>query len=195
MSDDGRPRCAWSQGDDLMAAYHDREWGVPVHDDRLLFEFLTLEGAQAGLSWLTILKRRDGYRTAFTDFEIERVAALGEADVERLMGDERIIRNRAKITSTIGNARAALDVQGEHGSLSAYLWGFVAGAKPNRFESLGDIPAQTDASQAMSRDLKARGFRFVGPTICYAFMQAVGLVNDHEVGCYRYAEIANVGEA
>ena len=173
-----------------MVRYHDDEWGVPQHDDTRLFELLTLEGAQAGLSWETILKRREGYRRAFEGFDIARIAAYGPADAERLLADAGIIRNRAKVAATIGNAQAALDVQREHGSLNAYLWGFVDG-KPvvNHFDSMSDLPAKTEASEAMSKALQKRGFRFVGPTIMYAFMQASGMVNDHTRECYRYQEM------
>jgi len=171
-----------------MVRYHDLEWGVPLHDDRKLFELLTLEGAQAGLSWDTILKRREGYRRAFDGFEIARIASYDDADVERLLQDTGIIRNRAKIGATVGNARATLELQREAGSLGAYVWGFVGGAtKINRFRSLSEIPAQTAESQTMSKHLRKRGFRFVGPTICYAFMQSAGLVNDHTVDCFRYS--------
>ena len=186
-------RCSWvgnRQDDDVMVRYHDDEWGVPQHDDTRLFELLTLEGAQAGLSWETILKRREGYRRAFEGFDIARIAAYGPADAERLLADAGIIRNRAKVAATIGNAQATLDVQREHGSLDAYLWGFVDG-KPvvNHFDSLSDLPAKTEASEAMSKALQKRGFRFVGPTIMYAFMQASGMVNDHTRECYRYQEM------
>jgi DNA-3-methyladenine glycosylase I len=185
----GLIRCAWVADrpeDDLMVRYHDEEWGVPLHDDTRLFELLTLEGAQAGLSWETILKRRDGYRRAFEGFDLPRIAAYGESDAERLLQDPGIIRNRAKIAATIGNARAALDVQREFGSLDAYVWG-LAGGEPriNRFRSLSELPAQTEESLAMSKALLKCGFRFVGPTICYAFMQSAGLVNDHVIDCYR----------
>jgi DNA-3-methyladenine glycosylase I len=173
-----------------MTRYHDEEWGVPLHDDRRLFEMLTLEGAQAGLSWDTILRRREGYRRAFEDFDIERIAAYGSDDVARLLADPGIIRNRAKVAATIGNAQAALEVQREFGSLDAYLWGFVNGTPVlNRPASMADVPAKTPASEAMSKALLKRGFRFVGPTIMYAFMQATGLVNDHTQDCYRYAEL------
>jgi DNA-3-methyladenine glycosylase I len=172
-----------------MVRYHDLEWGVPQHDDTRLFELLTLEGAQAGLSWETILKRREGYRRAFDGFDITRIAAYGVARVERLLQDNRIIRNRAKVNATIGNARATLDLQREFGSLDEYLWGFVGGkTKVNRFRSLADVPAQTEESLAMSKALRQRGFRFVGPTICYAFMQSAGLVNDHVSGCFRVTD-------
>jgi DNA-3-methyladenine glycosylase I len=183
-----RTRCAWAgSGDPLMIAYHDREWGVPVHDDRLLFEFLILEGAQAGLSWRTILHKRDNYRRAFHRFDPERVAGYRARDVRRLLGDPGIVRNRLKIESTIDNARAFLDVREAFGTFDAYIWQFVEG-KPvrNAWKSLRQIPARTTQSDAMSKDLKKRGFRFVGSTICYAFMQATGMVNDHTVGCFRY---------
>jgi len=173
-----------------MLRYHDEEWGVPQHDDRALFEFLTLEGAQAGLSWNTILNKREGYRAAFAGFEIEMVARFGEGDVARLMDDAGIVRNRLKIESTISNAQAVVRVREEFGSLDAYIWTFVNG-KPirNSLKSLSEIPASTAESDAMSKDLKKRSFRFVGSTICYAFMQATGMVNDHEVGCFRYREV------
>jgi DNA-3-methyladenine glycosylase I len=171
-------------------AYHDDEWGVPVHDDRHLFEMLTLEGAQAGLSWSTILNKRDGYRQAFAGFDPGTVARFSSRRVDRLLADPSIVRNRLKVESTVANARAVLDVQDELGSLDTYLWSFVDGApKVNRFRSLGDIPSETAESKTMSRDLKRRGFRFVGPTVCYAFMQACGLVNDHVVSCYRYRQV------
>jgi DNA-3-methyladenine glycosylase I len=181
-------RCAWAAGGDaLERAYHDREWGVPVRDDRALFELLTLEGAQAGLSWSTILKRREGYRAAFEGFDIPRIAAYGELEVARLLADPGIIRNRAKVRATIANARAALEVQREHGSLDAYLWGFVDGtSRRNTFASLAEIPAETETSRALSKDLRRRGFSFVGPTIMYAFMQAAGLVDDHTADCFRF---------
>ncbi len=183
-------RCAWAEGGALDAAYHDREWGVPLADDVALFELLTLEGAQAGLSWSTILKKREGYRTLFKGFEPVRVARMRPETVEKLLADPRIVRNRAKIESTVSNARAVLAVQKEHGSLARYLWSFVDGRPiTNRWRSLGELPAETEASRAMSKALKQRGFRFVGPTICYAFMQACGMVNDHEIGCFRHAEV------
>ena len=173
-----------------MQAYHDQEWGVPLHDDRALFELLTLEGAQAGLSWRTVLHRRQGYREVFDDFDLKRIAAYTSADIEARRADPRIIRNRAKIKATVGNARATLRVIDELGSLDALVWSFVEG-RPwrNAFRSLDDLPADTETSRAMSRDLKRRGFKFVGPTICYAFMQAAGLVNDHLVTCFRYLEV------
>ena len=177
--------------DPLYVAYHDEEWGAPSRDDVHLYEMLTLEGAQAGLSWSTILRKREGYRRAFAGFDASRVARFGARDVERLMGDAGIVRNRLKIESAIANARAVLDVVEEHGSLSAYLWSFT-GDEPvvNVFRSLGEIPAETPVSKAMSKALKKRGFRFVGPTVCYAFMQATGMVNDHVTSCFRYAEVA-----
>jgi DNA-3-methyladenine glycosylase I len=170
-----------------MLEYHDTEWGVPSHDDRHLFEMLTLEGAQAGLSWNTILNKREGYRRAFKGFDPAKVARFGAKDVERLMADASIVRNRMKIEATIANAKALLAVQRESGSFDAYIWTFVGGApRTNRVRSLKDIPAKTEQSDAMSKDLKKRGFKFIGSTICYAFMQATGMVNDHEVRCFRY---------
>jgi DNA-3-methyladenine glycosylase I len=174
-----------------MLAYHDEEWGVPLHDDRALFELLTLEGAQAGLSWDTILRRREGYRRAFEGFDVERIARYGQPEVERLLQDAGIIRNRAKINATIANAGATLELQRDFGSLDAYIWAFVDGKpKLNAFERLAELPAQTAESLAMSKDLAKRGFRFVGPTICYAFMESAGLVNDHQVDCFRYLEVS-----
>lgn len=170
-----------------MQRYHDEEWGIPLHDDRALFELLVLEGAQAGLSWRTILHRRDGYRAAFEGFDIARVAAYGQVDRERLLADARIIRNRAKIDAAITNARATLDVQAEHGSLDVFLWRFVGGTpRCNAFRDVSELPAQTAESQEMSKALRSLGFSFVGPTICYAFMQSAGLVNDHLTSCFRY---------
>jgi DNA-3-methyladenine glycosylase I len=181
-------RCPWvPEQIPEYVAYHDDEWGVPTHDDRRLFELLVLEGAQAGLSWLTILRKREGYRHAFADFDIDAVAKFGAPDVERLMGDPGIVRNRAKIEAAIGNAKAALEL----GGLDAFLWSFVDGRPlQNSWKTLGEIPAETAESKGMSKELKRRGFRFVGPTICYAFMQAAGLVNDHTVDCFRYREVA-----
>lgn len=186
MSDDGRMRCSWAGSDPAMVAYHDREWGTPVHDDRALFEFLILEGAQAGLSWSTILHRRDGYRRAYREFDPAKVARFGERDLTRLLADERIIRNRAKIAWSVRNAQAFLAVQREHGSFDAYLWTF-AGRTPiaNRPRAPQDVPAKTQLSDALSKDLRKRGFGFVGSTICYAFLQAVGVVNDHVASCFR----------
>ncbi len=183
-------RCEWCGSDPLYIAYHDDEWGTPVHDDRLLFEFLILEGAQAGLSWLTILKKRENFRKAFDTFDIERVANYTEADVTRLLGDAGIIRNRLKIESAIRNARGVLDIQEKNGSLDSYLWRYVDGTpRQNAWKSAADIPAKTALSDMMSKDLKRQGFNFVGSTICYAFMQAVGMVNDHTMDCFRYKEI------
>lgn len=186
-----KSRCPWAGDDPLMIAYHDREWGVPVHDDRLLFEFLVLEGAQAGLSWATILQKRENYRAAFDQFDPHKVAAYGEAEVARLLADPGIVRHRLKIQHAIGNANAVLQIQREFGSLDTYLWRFVD-REPvqNHWRTLAEIPAQTETSARMSKELKRRGFGFVGPTICYAFMQAVGMVNDHVVGCFRHAELA-----
>src|SRR6516162_7295136 len=187
----GRRRCWWAETADAdYVRYHDEEWGRPVHDDRRLFELLVLEGAQAGLSWSTILHKREGYRRAFAGFDVERVAHFGERDVERLLGDAGIVRNRLKISSAIDNARAVLALREERGCLAGYLWEFVGGEPiVGRFASLAEVPAETDGSRAMSKDLKRRGFRFVGPTICYAFMQATGLVNDHVTTCFRYREL------
>ncbi|MEO8477585.1 MAG: DNA-3-methyladenine glycosylase I [Actinomycetota bacterium] len=184
-------RCGWAPvSDPRYLAYHDEEWGVPVHDDVHLFEMLTLEGAQAGLSWSTILNKRDGYREAFGGFDPNEVARYTPAKTERLLLDPSIVRNRLKVESTVRNARAVLDVQLEFGSLDALLWTFVGGAPiDGRRRSLGAIPSETDESRAMSKDLKRRGFGFVGPTVCYAFMQACGLVNDHVVRCFRYRTI------
>jgi DNA-3-methyladenine glycosylase I len=174
-----------------MLAYHDEEWGVPAHDDRHLFEMLTLEGAQAGLSWKTILDKREGYRRVFAGFDPARVARFGAARVERSLTDPGIVRNRLKVESTVAYAAAVLVVQREVGSLDAYLWSFVGGAPiVHRYRTLAELPAETDASRAMSKDMKARGFRFVGPTVCYALMQATGMVNDHETGCFRHADLA-----
>jgi DNA-3-methyladenine glycosylase I len=187
-------RCEWVPLDDpLYVAYHDEEWGTPEHDDRRLFELLTLEGAQAGLSWRTILYKRDGYRAAFAGFDPAVVAGFGAADVERLLADPGIVRNRLKVESAVGNAARVLDVQAEHGSLDAYLWGFVEGKSVvGDFRTLAEIPAETPLSKALSKDLRRRGFRFVGPTVCYAFLQAAGLANDHVVSCFRFAELQNV---
>jgi DNA-3-methyladenine glycosylase I len=179
-------RCPWAGEDPLMIEYHDREWGRPVHDDRVLFEFLVLEGAQAGLSWSTILRKRQGYRRAFARFDPRKVARFGAADVARLMRDERIVRNRLKIWSAIRNARHLLQLAREHGSFDAYLWAFVGGAPlVRRRRTVKDVPVTTPESDALAKDLKRRGFRFVGSTIVYAFMQAVGMVNDHVASCAR----------
>ncbi|ABQ27673.1 DNA-3-methyladenine glycosylase I [Geotalea uraniireducens] len=183
-------RCAWVGSDLLYREYHDQEWGVPVHDDRLLFEFLTLEGAQAGLSWITILRKRDAYRAAFAGFDPELVARFDQARVAELLTNAGIVRNRLKVESAITNARVFLKVQEEYGSFDAYMWRFVDG-RPirNAWRSIKEVPASTQVSDAMSRDLKKRGFRFVGTTICYAHMQAVGMVNDHTVDCFRWQEL------
>jgi DNA-3-methyladenine glycosylase I len=180
-------RCPWVGDDPLYYAYHDEEWGVPVHDDRQLFEMLTLEGAQAGLSWLTILKKRQGYRRNFADFDPQKVARFTPAKVEKLLQDPAIVRNRLKVESTVTNAQAFLAVQQEFGSFDAYLWQFVDGQPIlNRWKTLAELPAKTPLSDQISRDLKKRGFRFVGSTILYAYLQAVGVVNDHTVDCFRY---------
>ena len=184
-------RCAWGEGDPLMLEYHDRDWGVPVHDDRLLFEFLILEGAQAGLSWMTILRKRDAYRTAFKGFDPATVARFRETTVDRLLTDSTIVRNRAKIESAIRNARVVQAIVKEQGSFDRYAWSFVGGQpKRNAWKAMGDIPAETAESRALSKDLVKRGANFVGPTICYAFMQATGLVNDHLVDCFRYRQLS-----
>ena len=183
------PRCDWARIEPNIT-YHDQEWGVPVHDDRKLFEFLILEGAQAGLSWTTILNKRANYRKAFDGFRVEKIARYGKRDIQRLLGDSGIVRNRLKIAAAIENAKAFRVVQDEFGSFDAYVWGFVGG-KPmqNRWRTMAQVPARTAESDAMSRDLLRRGFKFVGSTICSAFMQAVGMVNDHVVSCPRHAEI------
>ncbi len=184
-----KKRCQWANQDPLYIEYHDREWGVPLYDDRKLFEFLMLEGAQAGLSWLTVLKKRGNYRKAFCGFDPEKVAQFGEKEIEKLLSDPGIIRNRLKIEAAVGNAKAFLETQEEFGSFAAYSWRFVEG-KPiiNRWDKLDDIPAHTPESVAFSKDLKKRGFKFVGPTIIYAHMQAVGMVNDHMTYCFRYGD-------
>jgi DNA-3-methyladenine glycosylase I len=186
---DNMPRCPWATTEPAIA-YHDQEWGVPVHDDRMLFEFLILEGAQAGLSWITILKKRENYRKAFAGFRAEKIARYGAGDVKRLLGDAGIVRNRLKIAATITNAKALLALREELESCDVYLWSFVGG-KPmhNRWRSMAEVPARTAESDAMSRDLLRRGFKFVGSTICYALMQATGMVNDHLVTCPRHAEL------
>jgi len=183
------PRCPWATTEPAIT-YHDKEWGVPVHDDRVLFEFLILEGAQAGLSWNTILKKRENYRKAFDEFRPEKIVRYGKRDLQRLLGNDGIVRNRLKIAATIENAKRFLDVQEEFGTFDAYLWGFVGGEPiHNRWRTLADVPARTAESDAMSRDSLRRGFKFVGSTICYAFMQAVGMVNDHLVDCFRHAKV------
>jgi DNA-3-methyladenine glycosylase I len=183
------PRCPWATVEPAIA-YHDEEWGVPLHDDRMLFEFLILEGAQAGLSWITILKKRENYRKAFDKFRAEKIARYGAREVKRLLNDAGIVRNRLKIAATIQNARAFLVVRKEFGSFDAYLWSFVGGKpKQNRWRSMKQVPTRTAESDAMSRDLLRRGFKFVGSTICYALMQATGMVNDHIVTCLRHADV------
>ena len=183
------PRCSWATSE-LAIAYHDSEWGVPVHDDRKLFEFIILEGAQAGLSWDTILKKRENYRAAFAGFDAQKIARYGARDTTRLLADSGIVRNRLKIAATIQNAKAFLEVQRESGSFDAFIWSFVGGSPiQNRRRSLADLPTRTAESDAMSRELLRRGFKFVGSTICYAFMQATGMVNDHLVSCPRHAEL------
>ena len=185
-----KKRCAWAGTDPLYVAYHDTEWGVPLHDDRKLFESLVLDGAQAGLSWITILKKRENYRRAFDEFDAERIASYDEAKILELLSNSGIVRNRLKIESAVRNARAYLSVREEFGSFDAYLWRFVGGETiRNAWRTEEEIPASTPESEAMSKDLKSRGFRFVGPTICYAFMQAAGLVNDHVLDCFRYGEV------
>jgi DNA-3-methyladenine glycosylase I len=192
-STDGRKRCGWAGADPLYVRYHDAEWGVPVHDDRLLFEFLVLEGAQAGLSWITILRKREAYRRAFARFDPKKVARFGAAEVRRLLGDAGIVRNRLKIESAIANAQAFLDVQKEFDCFDRYAWTFVGGApKVNRRRSMREIPPTTPESDAWSKDLKKRGFKFVGSTIVYAHMQATGMVNDHLVECFRHKELASL---
>ena len=187
---EARTRCGWAAGDALLAEYHDVEWGVPAHDDRRLFEYLILDGAQAGLSWLTVLRKRGNYRRAFAGFDPRRVARFGAKDVRRLLADAGIIRNRLKVVGAIRNAKAFLAVQDEFGSFDAYAWTFVNGAtRENRWRSLRQIPSRTEESDAMSAALRGRGFSFVGSTICYAFMQAAGMVNDHVVSCFRHDEV------
>jgi DNA-3-methyladenine glycosylase I len=187
----GLKRCAWPGDDPLYRAYHDEEWGVPLHDDRALFEFLVLEGAQAGLSWITILRKRPAYRTAFDNFDAARVARYGTGKIESLLQDAGIVRNRLKIEAAVINARKFLDVQEEFGGFDGFIWRFVGGTpRQNRWRKHGEIPSQTKESDAMSKELKQRGFKFVGSTICYAYMQATGMVNDHTVDCFRHEELA-----
>jgi len=188
-----KTRCEWCGDDPLYIEYHDTEWGVPLHDDRALFEFIVLEGAQAGLSWLTVLRKRENYRKAFDNFDPEKVARYDERKIQQLLSDEGIIRNKLKIRSAVKNAQAFLKIQEEFGSFDAYIWQFVDG-KPiqNSWKSLNEMPAQTPESEAMSKDLRKRGFNFVGPTICYAHMQATGMVNDHIVDCFRYKDVASM---
>jgi DNA-3-methyladenine glycosylase I len=189
-------RCSWCGSDPLYIAYHDEQWGVPVRDERELFEMLVLEGAQAGLSWLTILRKREGYRRAFADFDPEKVARYDGRRVARLLADPGIVRNRLKVEAAVGNARRVLELRASHGGLAHFLWGFVD-SRPvqNRWRSLAEIPALTPASVAMSGALRDLGFRFVGPTVCYALMQAVGLVNDHTTDCFRHRQVAALGRA
>ncbi len=193
MQGPSRERCSWADSHPLYSAYHDEEWGVPLHDDMKLFEFLALNGAQAGLSWITILKKRRNYRKAFDNFDAAKIAEYGPKEVERLLSTDGIIRNRMKIESAISNARAFLGAQKEFGTFDKYIWQFVSHKpKKNRWKTDGEIPAVTPESEAMGKDLKKRGFSFVGPTICYAFMQATGMVNDHTVRCFRYKELAGM---
>jgi DNA-3-methyladenine glycosylase I len=183
-------RCPWPGKEPLYVAYHDEEWGTPVHEDRTHFEFIVLDGAQAGLSWFTILRKRENYRKAFANFDPRKVTRFDEERIEKLLLDPGIVRNRQKVVSAVGNARSFLAVQKEFGSFDAYIWSFVGGKTiVNRWRSLREIPAKTPESEAMSKEMIARGFRFVGPTICYAYMQAAGLVNDHLVGCFRHGEV------
>ena len=190
-----KKRCEWCGIDPLYVAYHDDEWGIPVHDDRHLFEMLILEGAQAGLSWLTILKKRENYRKAFHDFDYERIASYTSRDVRRLLDDAGIVRNRLKIESTVKNARVTLVIIEEFGTLDSFVWRYVDGIPiQNKWKTMAEIPPKTALSDAMSRDLKKRGFNFVGSTICYAFMQAVGMVNDHTMDCFRYKEISKIAQ-
>lgn len=190
MAEDMKTRCDWAGTDPLYLTYHDTEWGVPVHDDRKLFEFLILEGAQAGLSWLTILRKRDGYRAAFDNFDPAKIAQYGEKEIARLLDDVGIVRNKLKVRSAVKNAQAFLDIQKEYGSFDAYSWAFVGGTPViNQFRTMSDIPASTPASEALSKNLKSRGFKFVGPTIIYAHMQASGMVNDHIVSCFRHEDL------
>ena len=188
-------RCEWSGNNPLYIAYHDEEWWVPAHDDRHLFEMLLLEGAQAGLSWLTILKKRENYRKAFHSFDPEKVAAYSERDVQRLLSDSGIVRNRLKIEAAIKNARGIRKIQEEYGTLAVFLWRYVDGTpRQNNWKSMAELPTRTPQSDAMSKDLKRRGFNFVGPTICYSFMQAIGMVNDHVVDCFRHAEVKQMAQ-
>ena len=188
-------RCAWVGSDPLMIAYHDTEWGVPVHDDQKLFEFMVLDAMQAGLSWRSVLQKRENFELALEGFDISKIAQYGDRDLERLVTDAGIIRNRQKLAATITNARSAITVQQEFGSLDTYLWQFVDGRPTlSGWTQTGQVPAKSPVAEVMSKDLKKRGFKFVGPTICYAFMQAAGLVNDHLTSCFRYEELANSSE-
>jgi len=185
-----RIRCSWAENDTLYESYHDKEWGVPLYDEKRLFEFLMLEGAQAGLSWITILRKRDNYRIAFDDFDPERIALYGTDKIDSLMQDAGIVRNRLKVEAAVTNAQKFLEVQVESGGFAAFMWQFVSDKpKQNAWHSIADIPASTPESVAMSKELKRRGFKFVGPTICYAFMQATGMVNDHTTDCFRHKEL------
>ena len=187
---DSRLRCTWCSATPEYVDYHDKEWGVPLHEDRALFELLILEGAQAGLSWITILKKRQNYRRAFDNFDVNKIAHYGMKDVDRLMGDEGIVRNRLKIEAAIKNARGVISIKEEFGSLDSFLWRYVENnSRQNCWKTIDDLPTQTKESALMSRDLKRRGFNFVGPTICYAFMQATGMVNDHTVDCFRHKQL------
>lgn len=183
-------RCGWCGDDQLYVAYHDDDWGVPVHDDRKLFEMLILEGAQAGLSWLTILRKRENYRRAFDNFDVEKIARYSEVDIARLLADPGIVRNRLKVNAAVKNARSVLKIMEEFGSLDSYLWHFVDGVpRQNSWKSMSELPARTPESDTMSKDLKRRGFSFIGSTICYALMQSVGMVNDHLVDCFRHEQV------
>ena len=196
LAADDRTRCSWCAGDPLYRAYHDEQWGVPISDERQLFEMLVLEGAQAGLSWLTILRKREGYRRAFDRFDPELVARYETRHVERLLADSGIVRNRLKVAAAVRNAGGVLALRETHDGLAAFLWGFVGGRpRQNHWNPLAEIPARTAESDAMSKALRALGFGFVGPTVCYAFMQAVGMVNDHVTDCHRHAAVANIGRA
>lgn len=187
MDESKTERCSWADSPPLMAEYHDAEWGVPIHDDRALFELLSLEGAQAGLSWITILKRREGYRKAFANFDIDALMAFGPTDVERLLADPGIVRHRQKVESVLSNALLVRKIQAEFGSFDSYLWKFVGGAPIlRRPETMSDVPVTSDEAKALSDDLRKRGFKFAGPTVCYSFMQAAGLINDHVVTCFRH---------
>ena len=184
-------RCAWTGSDPLMIEYHDHEWGVPQHNDRVLFEYIILDGAQAGLSWMTILRKREGYRQAFDNYDVDRIAKYDDAKIAQLLQNPEIVRNRLKVNSAVTNAQACLSVQEEFGSLDSYLWGFVDNQTlKNAWKSDSEVPAKTPEAEAMSKDLIRRGFKFVGPTICYAFMQAAGMVNDHMVDCFRYHQVS-----
>ena len=187
-----KPRCTWAGNDTLYQTYHDREWGVPLYDDQRLFEFLVLEGAQAGLSWITILRKRENYRAAFDNFDAARIARYDANKIESLLRDAGIVRNRLKLESAVVNAQKFLDVQDESGSFAKFIWQFVGGGpRQNAWRSLADVPASTPQSEAMSKELKRRGFKFAGTTICYAFMQATGMVNDHTTNCFRHAELSD----